>query len=244
MQQPSRSTVPRLGLPGNTWVLLPASALLFAVTLTVGFLGKLYGSPGPDLAWDQSLIPTRSLALTWVSLALHYVFSPLGNIIILLLVCLALMCVLRKPLTALAFGSLVSVGWLSAEIGKLTIARIRPPASATQALILETGSDSFPSGHTAFAAALVWGVVLVLAHSGRQRAISGIAGVAFVAAVAFSRLYLGVHYPSDVLGSMLIATAGVLFWLPLWNKLIEPQLRRISVLARMTDTSRERSVDE
>jgi undecaprenyl-diphosphatase len=204
------------------------------VTFTVGLLGKLYGSPGPDLDVDESLIPARSTVLNGIFLTLHYVFSPPGNVVILALACLLLAFVLRKPLTALAFGSLVSVGWLSSEIGKLAIARLRPPASATQALVLEVGSDSFPSGHTAFATAFVWGAILVLASSRRQRIICGLAGAAFVAVVAFSRLYLGVHYPSDVLGAMLIATAGVLFWLPLWNKLIEPPLRRIPLLARMT----------
>jgi undecaprenyl-diphosphatase len=189
------------------------------------------------------LIPGRNPTLTGIFLTLHQLFSPLGNIIILALACLILM-IRRRPLIAMAFGSLVSVGWLSSELGKLAILRLRPPAGATQALIAEVGKDSFPSGHTAFATALAWGAILVLAQTRRHRMITAIAGAAFVAVVGYSRLYLGVHYPTDVLGAVTISTAAVVFWLPFWNRLAEPTLRRSSIITRMTNTSRRRFADE
>ncbi len=65
---------------------------------------KLYGSPGPDLAWDESMLPGRTTAQTGVSLVLNSLFCPVGNISILLLICLVLAFVLRKPLTALALS--------------------------------------------------------------------------------------------------------------------------------------------
>ncbi|HEY8701730.1 MAG TPA: phosphatase PAP2 family protein [Arthrobacter sp.] len=239
---PHPPSVPPLHLPGRSWWLLAASALLWAAALTVGLLAKLYGSPGPDLAWDESLIPTRTTAQTGLALALNTLFSPAGNVTILLLCCLVLTFGLRRPLTALAFGSLASVGWLSSEIGKLTITRLRPPAAATQALIMEAGNDSFPSGHTAFAVSLAWTVVLVLARTRTQRMITGIGGALVAAAVGLSRLYLGVHYPSDVIGSLLISTAGVLLWLPVWNNLIEPRLRRAALLMDLTGRGRLRNL--
>jgi undecaprenyl-diphosphatase len=214
--------------------------LLFAIALSIGLLAKRYGSPGPDLAMDEGLIPGRTTAQTGVALALDTLFSPVGNVIILLLGCLVLMFALRRPLTALAFGSLVSVGWLSSEIGKLAITRLRPPSAATHALIVEAGNDSFPSGHTAFAASLAWAGVLVLARTRTQRLISAIGGALLAAAVGLSRLYLGVHYPSDVIGSLLISTAGILLWLPLWNNLIEPRLRRAALLTKLTGPRRSR----
>ncbi|WP_211881860.1 phosphatase PAP2 family protein [Pseudarthrobacter albicanus] len=240
--KPPAHAVPPLHLPGRSWWLLPASALLFASALTIGILAKLYGSPGPDLAWDESLIPGRTTAQTGPALALNTLFSPGGNIIILLLTCLVLAFGLRKPLTALAFGSLASAGWLSSEIGKLSVARLRPPASATQALVMETGNNSFPSGHTAFAASVAWAVVLVLARTRTQRTITAIGGALLAVAVGLSRLYLGVHYPSDVIGSLLISTAGILLWLPLWNNLIEPRLRGVAPIMKLTGTTRSRRV--
>lgn len=225
--------MPCLGVPGKSWLLLAASFALFILTLGLGYLGKTYGSPGPDLAMDQLLISGRNPTLTTLFLGLHGLFSPVGNIIILALACLLLV-TLKKPLKAIAFGSLVSIGWLSSEVGKIAILRLRPPADATQALIAEAGHDSFPSGHTAFAAALAWGAILVLAQSRHQRTVTAVQGVLLVALVAYSRLYLGVHYPSDVLGAVLISTAAILLWLPVWNRLVEPPLRRSFLVARMT----------
>jgi hypothetical protein len=49
-------------------------------------------------------------------------------------------------------------------------------------------------------------------------------GAVFVATVAFSRLYLGVHYLSDVLASVLISSAAILLWFTVWNNLVVPRL--------------------
>jgi membrane-associated phospholipid phosphatase len=238
--KPPTSAVPPLHLPGRSWWLLPASAFLFAITLTIGLLAELYGSPGPDLVWDESLVSGRTTAQTGLALTLNNLFSPVGNVIMLLLSCLVLMFAFRKALAALAFGSLVSVGWLSSELGKLTVTRLRPPAAATHALIVEAGNDSFPSGHTAFAASAAWAIVLVLARTRTQRLITAIGGALLAVAVGFSRLYLGVHYPSDVIGSLLISTAGILLWLPLWNNLIEPRLRGTALIMALTGPGRSR----
>jgi undecaprenyl-diphosphatase len=172
--------------------------------------------------------------VTAAALVLNLVFTPAGNVIILAGICLISMFGLRAPLTSLAFGSVTCAGWLSSEIGKITVARLRPPTSATHALILETGHGSFPSGHTAFAASLAWAAVLVLARSRGQRMVTAAAGALFVVVVGASRLYLGVHYPSDVAGSVLISTAAIMFWLPLWNGWIEPFLRTVPVLEALS----------
>lgn len=59
------------------------------------------------------------------------------------------------------------------------------------------------------------------------------AGSLFVAVVAFSRMYLGVHYLSDVLESVPISSAGILAWLPVWNHLIAPRISRIHPIQRL-----------
>lgn len=63
-------------------------------------------------------------------------------------------------------------------------------------LIMRPGGFSFPSGHTSssFAAA----GVLYAKLPGRY----GVLAIVFAALIAFSRLYVGVHYPSDVLAGM------------------------------------------
>jgi undecaprenyl-diphosphatase len=64
---------------------------------------------------------------------------------------------------------------------------------------------SFPSGHTAasFAGAMAWCFGSKRAWVGRARWVSYI-GVVIAALISFSRLYLGVHYASDVIGGVLV----------------------------------------
>ena len=87
---------------------------------------------------------------------------------------------------------------------KNLVARPRPFAEieALIPLIAKPTDFSFPSGHTtaSFAVALV--MVRMLPKK------IGVPAVAVATLVAFSRLYLGVHYPTDVLVGLLVAAIG------------------------------------
>ena len=66
----------------------------------------------------------------------------------------------------------------------------------------DAGGYSFPSGHTESAASLFGSLALILRNRGAR-----IVCVAFIVLVGFARMYLGVHYPTDVLGGLLIGLA-------------------------------------
>ncbi len=78
------------------------------------------------------------------------------------------------------------------------------PDSGVTSLIVQDGSWSFPSGH-AQTAALLWGW---LAVNLRIRWVYIAAG-AVILMVAASRVYLGVHYPRDVIAGIAIGLAGL-----------------------------------
>lgn len=70
---------------------------------------------------------------------------------------------------------------------------------------------SFPSGHATVAVGFYGMLTLVLAHRlrGKARWAVAVSGILVVLLIGFSRLYLGVHYPTDVLAGYLAA----LLWL-------------------------------
>lgn len=74
---------------------------------------------------------------------------------------------------------------------KLLVRRRRPPGLSLPALIRVPRSTSFPSGHSASAFAFAAGAC------GEMPALAPLL-VPLAAAVAYSRVYTGVHYPSDV----------------------------------------------
>lgn len=90
---------------------------------------------------------------------------------------------------------------------KLVFQHPRP----TQAIIAIPDSYSFPSGHAVAASALYITLALIAAHGERRqrpRRILIWSGVVVAVFVAWSRVYLGVHYFSDVIGGLLLGGAG------------------------------------
>lgn len=69
-------------------------------------------------------------------------------------------------------------------------------------------SFSFPSGHAMASAALTASVVAALWYTRhRNRAIS--LGIVYITGIAFTRMYLGVHYPTDILAGWAVSIAWV-----------------------------------
>ena len=92
---------------------------------------------------------------------------------------------------------------------KLSFARERPEALFEYPL---PGSPSFPSGHSLYAASIFGGLAALLAPRLRHRALriavwSG--GTILILLIGFSRVYLGVHYPSDVVAGYSVGVIWV-----------------------------------
>ena len=87
---------------------------------------------------------------------------------------------------------------------KNVVARIRPYDLTDFDVIIERLSDySFPSGHTLIA--FETAVVLLILLKGRARWIAIVTTV-LASIIAFSRLYLYVHYPTDILAGIVLGT--------------------------------------
>ena len=90
---------------------------------------------------------------------------------------------------------------------KSLVDRPRPPAP-----LVGTDSASFPSGHAIAAAVSAAGIVIALLPPGRQRLKWEIYAGLITFVMAMSRVYLGVHWLSDVVAGSLIGLGLALFW--------------------------------
>ncbi|MDX6438300.1 MAG: hypothetical protein QOF45_883 [Gaiellaceae bacterium] len=185
-----------------------AAALLSA--LAFAHIAEDYLTNDPLARWDVSfarwLAGERTTAGMDVFRVLTFFGSPATALAIGTVVCVVLY--RRRQLVEAGFLPVVLGGCeLLNLILKLSFHRARPEFA-----FVHLDTYSFPSGHAMISTA-AYGALAYLAWSrlgsrrGRVLLVSGTA--VLVALICFSRLYLGVHYLSDVLAGV----AGGAFWL-------------------------------
>ncbi len=186
-----------------------AGGALLLVALLLGLAVTAVGAAHTgELGVDVELASHRTGVLTGIARVIDVAVAPGVALIALLIVCGLVW--LRNHFVGVAIAVLTLVGWLSVEVGKVVVHRSRPPAATVHALVHETAADSYPSGHTAFAAALVFAIAATMMLAGRKATLVWALGLPLVLLVGASRLYLGAHYLADVTASVLFAGGSVL----------------------------------
>jgi membrane-associated phospholipid phosphatase len=190
----------------TVWLVVAlVSALLFALDLVVVETGRLLPQDRSAELWvHRQLGPGTYRFFADVSDA----GSVLVRVVLLALLLIGFLAA-RRLWSGIVLVLGAGGGALAEEAVNTVVARPRPHLFAHA---VPVGGYSFPSGHATGACAFCFATAFVLAHVARRRditvAIALLAGIC-TALVALSRVVLGVHYPSDVIGGCLFAGAWV-----------------------------------
>jgi len=193
-----------------------AFILTIAALLAFGFIAQEV-TKGKTSAFDRQVMlalrsstdPAVPIGPAWLPEAARDVTS-LGSIIVLVIITLAIVGYLfLAGKSAVAWLMLIAVvgGIALSDLLKFAFARARPDIVAPLARVFTT---SFPSGHATLSAITYLTIGAVLARSQPSSTISlyVMSLAAFLTVIiGVSRIYLGVHYPTDVLGGWCIGTA-------------------------------------
>ena len=165
---------------------------------------------GDTRAFDEEILlalrRTTDLAIpigpSWLAHAVGDITALGGITVLSLMTILAVVYLLLARQRAIAVFMFVSIvgGWLVSSALKLGVARPRPDIVPH---LVEVHDMSFPSGHAMLSAVTYLTLAALLSRAEQYRATRIFlmaAGIFLTLIIGLSRLYLGVHYPTDVLG--------------------------------------------
>jgi len=192
-KRPAR--VPRAWAAG---LLAGVGAVLFAAAAVVLKAGAT--------GWDVSLFRILNEvppAVASVLTPLSYLFRPVGIVVVVVLISGYVVAWTRSVLPVAAGAVAAGVAWALANLAKAIADRPRPYQVVADAVLRQQPAHgtSFPSSHTAVTVAVVIALLPFL-----PRVLAG-AAIAYAGLVGWSRVYLGVHYPLDVLAGAGIGVA-------------------------------------
>lgn len=205
MSQPARS-------PAARWAVALTAAALAAIWLMM-----MLGGTGP---LDQSLYETLYAGGQPALVTLAKGLSLLGDPKVLVpatLVIAAWLWWRSHPHTALTLLVVALGGRALNSLLKLDVHRARPDLEPH---LMVEHSNSFPSGHAAGSMIFFLTLALLLAHRGQSRRWMAAAAIGLSILVGTSRVMLGVHWPSDVIGGWAFGALWVLFSLRLAEDLV------------------------
>jgi membrane-associated phospholipid phosphatase len=177
-----------------------------AVVTALAGIGVRVWAPSFDIQTLEGIAANRSAALTSVA----QVVSDAGSFALLAPLSIAFLLLRRwkRPADDIALVVIAAGSAALPSVIKLMVARPRPTVEHLSHLT----SLSFPSEHSTQAAAIYLTIGILLSEGLNRgwRALVIVLAVLSALAVAWSRVYLGVHYPTDVIAGLLLGWSWAL----------------------------------
>ncbi len=140
-----------------------------------------------------------------------------GGAIFLIILTILLLVVLKNKKVGLSICTNLVVVTILNQLLKRLLQRPRP----TEFRIIEENGYSFPSGHSMVSMAFYGYLIYLIYRFVKNKYLKWISIVLLsllICLIGISRIYLGVHYTSDVLGGFLISISYLVIYISVFNK--------------------------
>jgi len=187
-------------MKNRKWIILGLSIIFLTLTILVKL--NLLSS------FDNFFYNIVAFNINDVMINIYKVITFLGSTTFIIAMCvffLILFIILKKKNYGFIVAGVVIISTLVNNLIKIIIARERPLVTS----FVTEHSYSFPSGHT-MAATTLYGILLYFVlKSNMNKKLKVILSIVlglFPVLVALSRVYLGAHFMSDVIGAIIAST--------------------------------------
>lgn len=140
-----------------------------------------------------------------------------GSIYVILIISTVILLYYRQYKDAVLLNLAINSALLASGFFKEMFKRLRP---ALEYHMVHVEGYSFPSGHmlvaVCFYGAIIYIINRLIKINWLKYTLSGLL-IILILLIGLSRIYLGVHYPSDILGSFFLGIFIIFFWINLYN---------------------------
>ena len=192
--------------------------LILALFVKIDFTHGPFPFDRPIQTWAFHL--QSSSGLTYSFSHMTNIFGDKGGIIVAVLLALVLYLLFKQKEATIWFAATVVLSLALNTVIKVIIGRERPDIHRLAAFANEAGK-SFPSGHSIFATIIFGSIFFICLGKLKNRSskiLLGILCIILIALVMFSRIFVGVHYPSDTIGGFLEGISILLLTYPIYIK--------------------------
>jgi undecaprenyl-diphosphatase len=203
-------------------VLLRAFAFTIMILVVFGWIAQLV-SRQEIAAFDHKITDAiRSVHSDTMTIWMK-IFTELGSeflVILMIVIFAAVLAFIGYRRELIFYLGVIGASALLNLLLKAIFQRARPDINR----IVEASGFSFPSGHS-MSAFTLYGITIYflwkhLRHRWMRMAVILI-GTVLIVMIGISRIYLGVHYPSDVIGGYLISAAWLIMSIGLYERFLE-----------------------
>lgn len=192
--------------------------LILALFVKIDFTHGPFPFDRPIQTWAFHL--QSSSGLTYFFSHMTNIFGDKGGIIVAALLALVLYLLFKQKEATIWFAATVVLSLALNTVIKVIIGRERPDIHRLAAFANEAGK-SFPSGHSIFATIIFGSIFFICLGKLKNRSskiLLGILCIILIALIMFSRIFVGVHYPSDTIGGFLEGISILLLTYPTYIK--------------------------